>query len=60
MVESKEKQYIRAKIELTETKCQGCGKRIVKNDPKQIVYFCSRECRNGFKRRSVFTFVKEK
>jgi hypothetical protein len=55
----KEKQYIRARTELIETKCKGCGKKIVKNSDNQIVYFCGRECRNWFKRKTVFAFVKD-
>lgn len=57
-MENKEKQYIRARIELINTKCLRCGKTITKNSDKQIVYYCSSECRKD-KDRPKFRFVKE-
>lgn len=50
-----EKQYIRANLELKATKCRTCGAEIVKNNDKQIVYHCSRECRKGH----IFKWVRE-
>lgn len=57
MVENKEKQYIRANLSITSTKCRSCGKEIVKNNDNQIVYYCG-ECR-GDRNEKGFRFVKE-
>ena len=44
-----EKQYIRGNIEKPMTECKNCNKVIVKNSPKQIVYFCSKQCRKQWR-----------
>ncbi len=36
-----EKQYIRARLDITKTNCRSCGKEIIKNNDKQIVYYCN-------------------
>lgn len=54
----KEKQYIRGNLAITKTQCRRCGAEILKNNDKQIVYYCSRDCRND-KSKSKFRFIKE-
>lgn len=52
-----EKKYIRGNTEITETKCRRCGLQIVKNNPLQIVYYCS-EC-HADRKKPRFRFIKE-
>jgi hypothetical protein len=40
-----EKQYIRADIDIKVVKCRNCRKEIIRRDLRQIVYYCSAECR---------------
>lgn len=47
-----EKQYIRGNVQSPMTECKNCGKKVVKNDPKQIVFFCSKACRKEFKKNN--------
>lgn len=44
-----EKQYIRGNITKPFTECKNCNKTIMKNNNKQIIYFCSRQCRKEFR-----------
>lgn len=48
-MENNEKQYIRGNMEIAHTKCKNCGKKVHKNNSKQIVFFCGKECRKEYK-----------
>lgn len=57
-MENKEKQYIRANVEAQVVKCRNCGKEIIRRDLRQIVYYCSKECRK-YRNVKQFKFVRE-
>lgn len=44
-MQNKDKQYIRGNTEELRSQCPNCSKIFYKNNPWQIVYFCSPECR---------------
>lgn len=43
------KQYIRANKDIVSTNCLNCKKEVIKNNGKQIVYFCNKKCRKEYK-----------
>lgn len=46
-----EKMYIRGNKDVAYTECKKCNKKVIKNDSKQIVYFCSKKCRKEFRNK---------
>ena len=54
---TKEKQYIRGNPDELRSQCPNCSRVFYKNNPWQVVYFCSPECRREHK-PSKFEVVK--
>lgn len=48
-MQNKEKQYIRGNTQELRSVCPNCGKVSIKNNPWQIIYFCSKACRKEYK-----------
>ena len=47
-------RYIRADLQKDNYGCACCDKKINKNNSKQIVYFCSKECRKNYRHRKEY------
>ena len=50
--------YIRANTELVDTNCKNCGKKVYKNNARQIVFFCGPVCRREHKHRYGFRIIE--
>lgn len=46
-----EKQYIRGNAKEPRAKCIKCNKLFFKNNPWQVTYFCSKQCRKAYKEK---------
>lgn len=44
-----EKKYIRGNTKELRSRCPNCGTISIKNNPWQIMYFCSKPCRKEYK-----------
>lgn len=54
-----EKQYILGNSKELRSQCPNCNKVFRKNNPWQVVYFCSKSCRSSYKQvRNVFKEIK--
>ncbi len=44
------KKFIRADINKQVNKCYNCGKDIIRQDLRTIVYYCSKACRRAYRK----------
>lgn len=44
------KKYIRADVDTQVVQCRNCKADIIRRDLRQIVYFCSKNCRKAYRK----------
>lgn len=50
-MQNNDKQYIRGNAKEPRGQCIYCKKLFFKNNPWQVIYFCSKNCRNIYKQK---------